>query len=126
MPDQSRDQLAEILHKQGAYCGTCDFETPCKGCDKVLASYADAILAAGFQPPPRVITEPADLDRMPLGSVVLAYGVAHQACPDEYGVDPVWLKPTGRAAQTGLELLMDTRGEGVTVLYEPTEVPDHG
>ncbi|WP_159840170.1 hypothetical protein [Nocardia sp. CY41] len=67
----------------------------------------------------RVITEPTELDALPIMSLVLAYGVAHQAVPAERGDAPVWLKPTGVRAQTSVELLADTRGAGVTVLYAP-------
>lgn len=42
----TRDRLAEILHKQGAYCGTCDYESrDCPDCASVLEGYATAILA---------------------------------------------------------------------------------
>ncbi|MGI5223024.1 hypothetical protein [Nocardia sp. CA-290969] len=72
MTDQTpAEQLAEILHKQGAYCGGCDYESRCPDCDKVLDSYAVAILAAGWRPPTRVITDPAELDALPAGSVVM-------------------------------------------------------
>ncbi|MBM4645587.1 hypothetical protein GS464_24565 [Rhodococcus hoagii] len=44
-----RDELKEILHRKGAYCGNCDYETGgCSDCDEVLGIYADAILAAGY------------------------------------------------------------------------------
>jgi hypothetical protein len=89
-----------------------------------LKDAADAILAAGWRPPARVITDSDDMDALPWGSVVLAYGVAHQACPAEFGELPVWLKPTRLRAQTSAELLADCRGAGVTVLYIPTEKAD--
>jgi len=42
-------ELAEILHKEGAYCGSCGYEGgACSDCDKVLAGYAKAIIAAGW------------------------------------------------------------------------------
>ncbi|NKS66382.1 hypothetical protein GS461_09850 [Rhodococcus hoagii] len=45
----ARDELKELLHRKGAYCGNCDYETGgCMDCDQVLGIYADAILAAGF------------------------------------------------------------------------------
>lgn len=45
----TRDELKEILHRKGAYCGNCDYETGgCSDCDEVLGIYADAILASGY------------------------------------------------------------------------------
>ncbi|UGT65290.1 hypothetical protein LTT66_18140 [Nocardia gipuzkoensis] len=86
--------------------------------------WAERIVAAVNGQPAQVITDPAEMDALPWGSVVLAYGVAHQACPAEFGELPAWLKPTGMRAQTSAELLADTRGAGVTVLYVPTENGD--
>lgn len=41
----TREQIAEALHKEGAYCGTCDYETGnCSDCDRVLNTYANAVL----------------------------------------------------------------------------------
>ncbi|MFF4026935.1 hypothetical protein ACFYY5_29205 [Nocardia elegans] len=131
--NEPRDQLAEILRdetppihaaasraleKMYAEWGTTPgLPTPAVAMHRM----ADLLDEEGWRPPPRVITDPAELDRMPYMSVVLAYGVAHQAVPDEHGVDPVWLKPTGSSARTSLELLADARGKGVIVLYEPVD-----
>lgn len=88
---------------------------------------AVAILAKGWRPPARTVTDPAEMDTWPLGTVVRGYGIAHQNVPGYVQRDvPLWLKPTGRP-QTAAELLADCRGEGVTVLYLPAEdVEDDG
>lgn len=86
----------------------------------------DALSAyAGWRPPARVIEDPAEMDTCPIGSVVLGYGVAHQAVPGYHrsNYPPLWLKPTGRP-QTSAELLADCRGAGVTILHTPTEIGD--
>ncbi len=75
----------------------------------------------GWRPPARILTDAADLDSLPIMSVVLAYGVAHQAIPGLGSVRLAWVKPTGQSAQSSAELLAATRGKGVTVLYEPEE-----
>lgn len=73
MPDTTiRDQLAALLHNEGIYCGNCDYESgECSDCGRMLASVADAVLAAGFRPPARVITDPAELSGLPAMSVVV-------------------------------------------------------
>ncbi|MFD4457674.1 hypothetical protein [Nocardia sp. NPDC058480] len=81
----------------------------------------DLVLAAGWRLPAREISDPAELDALPPFSVVLAYGVSHQAVPDE--TQPVvWIKPFG--SYTSAELLTACRGKGVTVLYEPADEED--
>lgn len=57
-----RDQLAAII-------GARRWHTNEAGGQH--AATADAILAAGFRPPARVITDPAELDALPRGSAVL-------------------------------------------------------
>ncbi|WP_280439009.1 hypothetical protein [Nocardia cyriacigeorgica] len=85
---------------------------------------ADAVIAAGWRPPARTVTDPAEMDSWPLGTVVRGYGVAHQNVPGHVAGDPpLWIKPTGRL-QTSAELLADCRGAGVTVLYQPEEETD--
>lgn len=71
MSTDARDELAEALRKEGAWCGGCDFEmdSDCPDCDDVLGRYADAILAAGWRkvdPSADTRTEKAEaaLDRM--------------------------------------------------------------
>lgn len=45
-----REELASILHGEGAYCGSCGYEDgQCSDCKEVLAGYADAIRAAGYR-----------------------------------------------------------------------------
>jgi len=85
----------------------------------VAVALVDAVLATGWRPPARVITDPAELDALPYMCVVLAYGVAHQSVPSELVDLPLWLKPTGERAYTSAELLAACRGAGVTVLHTP-------
>lgn len=69
----SRDELAGILREAA---------------DVVIAAglpvltydgYADAAIAAGWRPPPRVITDPAELGDVPDGTTILdALGVPRQ------------------------------------------------
>jgi hypothetical protein len=41
--------------------------------------YAEAAVAAGWRPPPRAIIDPAELDNVPVGTVILdALGVCRQ------------------------------------------------
>lgn len=45
--------------------------------------YADAVIAAGWRPPPIVITDPAELDRLPDGTAIVdALGVPRQLIGD--------------------------------------------
>lgn len=116
-----REQLAHILYKQGAYCGTCDYESRCMDCERVLDGYAAAILTAGFRPPAQVITDPVELDALPIHSVALA--------PSGYPwwLTGLWPIPSWSLAgnhRTSAELLADCRGEGVIVLHLPTETGD--
>jgi hypothetical protein len=70
---------------------------------------------------PRRTEDPAELDTLPIMSIVRAYGVAHQAVPSERGGALEWLKPAGQRTYTSAELLAACRGKGVTVLYEPVD-----
>lgn len=66
----ARDELADILHGKGAYCGSCGYEDGrCSDCKEVLTGYADAILAAGYSKPRQVSTV-AELEGLPDGSVI--------------------------------------------------------
>lgn len=96
----------------------------CPSCNGISA---DALIRAGWRPPARVVTDPAEMDTWPLGTVVRGYGVAHQNVPGFVQGDvPLWLKPTGRP-QTSAELLADCPGGSVTVLFIPPEdVEDDG
>ncbi|MFR9773095.1 hypothetical protein [Nocardia sp. SC052] len=118
-PLHARHRLARHLYDTARARQLDDIHTGHAG------AFADAVIELGWRPPARVITDPAELDTLPIGSVVRGYGVAHQACPG-YGrsnYPALWLKPTGRP-QTSAELLADCRGAGVTVLYVPTEDGD--
>lgn len=87
---------------------------------------AEWLIRRGVRPPARTVTNPAEMDTWPLGTVVRGYGVAHQNVPGHVAGDPpLWIKPTGRL-QTSAELLADCRGAGVTVLYTPEEEADCG
>lgn len=115
MPDNEiRDQLADILYKQGAYCGNCDYESRCQECDRVLEGYAAAVLGAGFRPPARVITDAAELDALPLGSVcrteILGGDVWWRVS------DEGWEVPLSARAWSSAEIV--GRGD-VTVLWTP-------
>lgn len=66
-----RDELANILHGKGAYCGSCGYEDgQCSDCTEVLAGYAEAILAAGYRKH-RTVTTPEELDALPANSAIL-------------------------------------------------------
>lgn len=70
---EPRDQLADLLYKEGAYCGNCDYESRCRECDKVLDGYATAIRKAGWRPPPRRIETAEELDALqPAAEIVRA------------------------------------------------------
>ncbi|MBF6213730.1 hypothetical protein IU487_22190 [Nocardia puris] len=107
MSSSDRDTLAALLHAEGAYCGACDFEGRCSDCDRILDTYAGAILRAGWRPPAREITDPAEL---PPGSVVIRDGVAYQREGDHWsmrGTKTRWDKPHGNGP--------------IILLYVPTE-----
>ena len=54
----AREELAAILHDEGAYCGLCGWEEgECADCTKTLGGYADAILAAGYSKPRTIPSE---------------------------------------------------------------------
>jgi hypothetical protein len=137
MPDQApRDQLAEILAKHAPYrnrrggvectCPAPHWISEAGAANGWAEHVAEAIVGPGWRPPARVITAVAELDALAPFSVVLGYGIAHQAIPDDRA--PVlWIKPTGRP-QTSAELLADCPRGGVTVLHDTTEpyTPENG
>lgn len=103
-----RDQLADILRDEGIYCGDCDYGSrECPECGRMLGGFADAILAAGYRPPARVITDPAEL---PTGSIVVRDGVA-------------WQLEKGGWSMRGTRARWDEpHGTGpIILLYVPTE-----
>lgn len=117
MPDTTiRDQLADVLRDEGIYCGDCDYGScDCPECGRMLGGFADAILAAGFRPPAREITDYAEFTNLPVGAVVM-------------GTDTrtVWQRVTDGWLWVGhnipayhYEVFRDDKS--VTVLYVPTE-----
>lgn len=116
-----RDTLAELIHPHqpaalGFWC-SCGEALGCH----IDQHRAEVVLDAGWRPPAREITDPAELDTLPIMSIVRAYGVAHQAVPSERAGALEWLKPAGQRTYTSAELLAACRGAGVTVLYEPVD-----
>lgn len=89
-----RDTLTRVLEVSGI--GYAD-----------AACGADSAIAAGWRPPARVITDPAEL---PPGSVVIRDGVAYQREGDHWsmrGTKTRWDKPHGNGP--------------IILLYVPTE-----
>ncbi|MBF6416930.1 hypothetical protein [Nocardia cyriacigeorgica] len=105
----TRDQLAAII-------GARRWHTNEAGGQH--AATADAILAAGFRPPARVITDPAELDALPLASIGRTNGFGGDCWTR--GSDMGWSTPDARRVYPSAEVLM--RGP-FTVLYVPTEEP---
>ena len=65
MPDQTLQQLAELIDEHS-------FQAP-----SYSEEAAAAVLKAGWRPPARVIEDPAELDMLPVGSIVaVGEGVA--------------------------------------------------
>jgi hypothetical protein len=69
----ARDALASVL--RDAADAAIDAGLPVLTYD----GYADAVIAGGWRPPARVLIDPADLDGLPAGSVIVdALDVARQ------------------------------------------------
>jgi hypothetical protein len=103
-----REQLAEIVKNETGMAYT----------SKVAA---DRIISAGWRPPARVIADPADLDALPVGSVVYARSKAYTAAPDfDDETAIVWLKPGAVWTVTSEEALEHARGS-VTLLHTPED-----
>ncbi|MFG1794211.1 hypothetical protein [Nocardia sp. NPDC049149] len=87
-----RDQLAAILREHSMPSGESDFPADEYEC------CADAVLAAGFRPPARLIETHAELDALPVGAVVMDApypdGDVHQKLVEgqwfEPGFDPAF------------------------------------
>ncbi|AOY72070.1 hypothetical protein ARZXY2_2540 [Arthrobacter sp. ZXY-2] len=49
----ARDDLAKVLYREGAYCGSCEYEgwETCADCRRCCDGYATAILAEGYTKP---------------------------------------------------------------------------
>lgn len=61
--------------------------------------YADAVITAGWRPPPRVIIDPAELADLPQGTVILdALGVPRQLTAN------LWVGPATKAMAVQLPL----------------------
>ncbi len=61
----ARDQLVEVL--RGAADRAVEAGLPVL----TFEGYADAVIAAGWRPPSRILTDPAELASVPDGSVLL-------------------------------------------------------
>ncbi|MEV4127104.1 hypothetical protein [Nocardia sp. NPDC049707] len=82
---------------------------------------AGDVIAAGWQPPARRIETPEELDALPFMSIILAFGVSHQAVPDLDDHTPVWVRPAAQCTESSATVLAHARGAGVIVLWTPTE-----
>ncbi|WP_280466782.1 hypothetical protein [Nocardia cyriacigeorgica] len=123
-----RDQLAAVLHNEGIYCGDCDYESgECSECDRMLASVADAILAAGFRAPAPVERfRLSNLDALPIGALIVADATPalktdeHEpGVTDGDGYRSEWATTAGTVGTYALEL-------PATILHVPTEEADRG
>lgn len=113
---ETRDQLADILYKEGAYCGNCDYEGRCSDCNEVLEGYATAIRKAGWRPPLRRVETAADADRLSIGTVVMNDG---GQVAQRYDGAPVWWQVLDGDQVDSADLI----GTGyITVLHDPNEV----
>lgn len=110
-----RDQLAETLD---GLLGDRERDTTSR--EFLATEAADALLADGWRPPARVITDPADLDALPLGSVILAGTWAAQSTRVDDSGHVVWCISGSGAQRWSAELLRLHRD--VTVLWTPEEV----
>lgn len=77
------------------------------------SALAHHILAAGWRPPPQVITDPAELDALPPRSVVI------DGCEDEI----LCRTQEGNWAEFGSDIMCTSAGVYLpaTILYVPTE-----
>ncbi|OMC00895.1 hypothetical protein A5733_03390 [Mycobacterium sp. NS-7484] len=112
---EARDQLAALLDSE---LGNPDRDTASR--EFLSRCAADAILAAGFRPPAREITDYAEFTNLPVGAVVM-------------GTDTrtVWQRVTDGWLWVGhnipayhYEVFRDDKS--VTVLYVPTEEATDG
>lgn len=106
-----RDQLAAILRGHSMPSGEPDFPADEYEC------CADAVIAAGWRPPTRVITTVDDLDALPVAAVILAGGQAWQGIRTPVG--PLW-RLAGGAFDRSSEYVLCMFGPA-TVLFTPTE-----
>ncbi|MEU3011087.1 hypothetical protein [Nocardia asteroides] len=113
-----RETLAEIID-------AASFQAPSYSADA-----ADAVIAAGWRPPAREITDPAELDKLPGRSIVVGHrgrhGTAYQLTSyDGFAQTPMWGSPydfEGRSTSRGV-----IEREGcVTVLHVPAEEESRG
>lgn len=80
-----------------------------------------AVIMAGWRPPPRVITDPAELHALPVGSIVFDHANPRDAYIKRNG--DRWFSTGSSLSATAREALL--WGEGrVTVAYVPTEEGD--
>ena len=109
---EARDRLAQIINE---YMGADVPETVADKHEPVDADYAtaDAILAAGWRPPARVVTTVEELDALPVGSIVRD---VERAALDEKWDDDTW-------AEAGYEYTFSSRSIHLpaAVIYDPEE-----
>lgn len=116
--NEPRDQLAEIVNRNYMQCiDARPIRTPWE-------PIADAVIGAGWRPPPRVIQAADEFEALRPGSVVL-----HSPCSDTPMSACVWVKTGGWWESTGHDALYDgydleshrDEGETMTVLWSPEE-----
>ena len=105
MPENEiRDQLATLIDMHSSYRLGEDSH-----------DIADAVLRAGWRPPVRIITDAADLDALPIGTVVMNDG---GQIAQRYDGPGVWWQVLDNDQYDSADLI----GTGhVTVLHEPDE-----
>ncbi|WP_280499375.1 hypothetical protein [Nocardia cyriacigeorgica] len=112
-----RDQLAAIIRAPRGHTNEAG---------GLHAAIADAILAAGWRPPARVITDPDEAEELPDGTVILVAGETVAARISGVGgvLGRWWQVLDGDAIDTAEELMQLSDAESVTVLHVPTEESD--
>ncbi|WP_280470978.1 hypothetical protein [Nocardia cyriacigeorgica] len=109
-----RDHLADLLAAR---------QRCCRSSGRALADAA-AILAAGWRPPTCEITDPAELEALPVGSVILAGTWAMQSVRADDSGRVIWRIAGNGAQRWSAELIRLHRS--ATVLHVPTEEAGRG
>lgn len=108
-----RDQLADLVSRT---YNACIDRRPIRD---PYAAIADAVVNAGWRPPARVITDPADLDALPdLSIVVIPNGLAVQRWTGDG--QAVWIGASDSLVQLSSHRLISIWRE-VSLLHVPTE-----
>ncbi|MBW0275024.1 hypothetical protein ATM97_27875 [Nocardia sp. MH4] len=108
-----RDTLTEIID-------AASFQAP-----SYSACAADAVIAAGWRPPAREITDPAELDKLPGRSIVVGTrgthgGMAYQLTSwDGFTNAPNWASAYDTEDRSSSRQVIKREGS-VIVLYVPT------